>query len=747
MHRLKTVSSVMAVFTLLALLIAGCSAGGGGGSASNGQKESAATTNGPGLGQVAVTVTRAAAPKTARDVPAATVTIRITVLGTNIVQTAVFPPGATQIQMVVDNVPLGPQSILVEALDANNRVIASSVLAVDVNVNTTVASTVDLTPTASPSPSSSVAPSPSPSISASPTTSPSPSAPPGDTLRFSTQPPLKVASGFVINRPIVVEAVNPSGNLDTTFAAPITLSLAPNAAGATLSAASLTATPLHGVATFTGLTVTRPTTPLTLIATAAPISATSTPFTAVAPNLVFAAQPASQQQVGSTFAAQAFSSVIVEVQDPADNSVITSAGGSVALTVQPSPSPSPASLSGAVEPLNAGVASFSALSINLVGTAYNLTAAAGSAAATSSSFDVGPAVIASDIYVGATGGVNGNTLSHYDIHFRLLAQKVTLNYVPAASVVVTNVNGTWLFVAGKNKTLHVYNQALVEQVNSPYTLDDTPQQMAQDPVNHTLYITESSGVGTDGTYIYDLTGFAGGSPMLLPTTSITGLNKASGIAVDPSAAPGFWCPFYFSGLGFVSRYDIPGNGLAGSQGNGQASTVGHIDLMPAGALSAGIVSYTPGTTTLGGFSAAPIDPLSSASFGGGFNAGDFRVDVRFYDASATSATALVANDASGQIEIAVVTPHQSPVPTAVSVNQAVADPNGFVGASGAEYITLLKALPNVSALAVVTDPSKNRLMLVDLTNPTPTLYGVVPLGTGVTATCITNFQSGIPSTH
>jgi hypothetical protein len=74
-------------------------------------------------------------------------------------------------------------------------------------------------------------------------------------LIVTTQPPAMVAPGAAFG--LTVTAEDASGNVVTTFTGGVSVALASNPGGATLGGA-LTATPVNGVATFTGLTLDKP---------------------------------------------------------------------------------------------------------------------------------------------------------------------------------------------------------------------------------------------------------------------------------------------------------------------------------------------------------------------------------------------------------------------------------------------------------------------------------------------------------
>jgi plastocyanin len=99
----------------------------------------------------------------------------------------------------------------------------------------------------------------------------------GTQLAFTVQPGTSTA-GQALSPPIEVSVMDASANLVTGASDAITVSLAPNSGGATLSG-TVTANAVSGVASFADLTVSTAGSDFTLIASAAGLTdATSTPF-------------------------------------------------------------------------------------------------------------------------------------------------------------------------------------------------------------------------------------------------------------------------------------------------------------------------------------------------------------------------------------------------------------------------------------------------------------------------------------
>ena len=216
---------------------------------------------------------------------------------------------------------------------------------------------------------------------------------PAAQLAFTTQPSTTIA-GAPITPAVKVAVQDALGNTVTTFAGSLTVAITggTGTVGAVLSGtANVAAT--NGVATFTGLSIdksgrTSAGTGYTLSATGGALAAaTSDPFdiNVGAPNqLAFQAAP-STAAAGTGFAPL----VEVAVLDAAGNTV-TSFTGNVTLAI--GTNPSGATLAGtATVAAVAGVATFSTVHIDKVGTGYTLSASATAlTGVTSSSFDITP---------------------------------------------------------------------------------------------------------------------------------------------------------------------------------------------------------------------------------------------------------------------------------------------------------------------------------------------------------------------
>ena len=212
------------------------------------------------------------------------------------------------------------------------------------------------------------------------------------TLTFTTQPS-GAAAGVSIAPAIVVHAQDTNGNAVSGDG--ITLTMANNPGGSTLSGGSSVSTNSSGDATFSAVSLNKVGSGYTLKATdssSTPLTVTSNAFniTAGAPAAIsFATQP-SNAVAGVNIAP----AIVVHVQDASGNSI---SGDSIALAIANNAGGSTLTGGGAVATDSSGNATFGAASLNKSGTGYTLTAKDSSATpltVTSSAFNISAAAAA-----------------------------------------------------------------------------------------------------------------------------------------------------------------------------------------------------------------------------------------------------------------------------------------------------------------------------------------------------------------
>ncbi|MCG8915006.1 hypothetical protein L6E12_04280 [Actinokineospora sp. PR83] len=188
-------------------------------------------------------------------------------------------------------------------------------------------------------------------------------------LAFTTQPSTVASTASITPSPRVTVQTS-TGVAVPVAGTPVTIALGANPNGGTLSGTTTATTDSGGVATFPGLSIDKAATGYALLATSAGLTqATSSAFTVTAgpaAKLAFTTSP------GTSFAGRPFhDQPVVQVQDAGGNPVTTAAVTvSQALTT-----PAGATLACAPKAAVAGVATFTACSVDTVGT-YTLTATA-----------------------------------------------------------------------------------------------------------------------------------------------------------------------------------------------------------------------------------------------------------------------------------------------------------------------------------------------------------------------------------
>ncbi len=203
-------------------------------------------------------------------------------------------------------------------------------------------------------------------------------------LVFSVQPS-NAAAGASITPAVTVTIEDASGNTVTTATNTVTIAIGTNPASGTLGG-TLAVAAVNGVATFSNLNINNAGTGYSLTASATGLSgATSTAFNVTAgtaSKLVFSVQPSNAAAGASITPA-----VTVTIEDASGNTV-TSATNTVTIAIGTNPASGTLGGTLAVAAVN-GVATFSSLSINKVGTGYTITAnATGLLTAASTPFNV-----------------------------------------------------------------------------------------------------------------------------------------------------------------------------------------------------------------------------------------------------------------------------------------------------------------------------------------------------------------------
>jgi hypothetical protein len=201
-------------------------------------------------------------------------------------------------------------------------------------------------------------------------------------LVISTRPPNSVTAGSEFG--LTIEAEDPFGNVVSSFTGKVTISLAAKPVGGTLGG-SLTVTAVKGVASFSGLTLNKADSGYALKATSGILTFATTPAFTVTPaaasQLVISTPPPSSVTAGSGFG------LTIRAEDSFGN-VVSSFTGKISIAMAANPGGSTLGGTLAVTAVK-GVASFSGLTLNKVGSGYALKATSGSlTAATTTAFTV-----------------------------------------------------------------------------------------------------------------------------------------------------------------------------------------------------------------------------------------------------------------------------------------------------------------------------------------------------------------------
>ncbi|MGE5168292.1 MAG: hypothetical protein ACM3KT_06715, partial [Deltaproteobacteria bacterium] len=400
---------------------------------------------------------------------------------------------------------------------------------------------------------------------------------PATKLVFGQQP-TNTAAGASITPAVTVQVQDASGNVVTSSTASITLAIGTNPGSSTLGGTA-TANAVNGVATFSNLSLNKVGTGYTLTAASTGLTgATSSTFNitaGTASKLVFGQQPTNTAAGASITPA-----VTVQVQD-ANGNVVTGSTASITLAIGTNPGSSTLGGTATTNAVN-GVATFSNLSLNKVGTGYTLTAAStGLTGATSNAFNivVGPAAnIAftqqpSDALAGMSNSpaivatvtdVAGNPVAGESVSLTV-ASGPAAAFASITNPQTTDASGKATFadavltVAG-TYTLGAADGALNATSNSFKVLAASPDHLAFTPVPGdivqgqtlgTVTVTEydafNNQVVADNTTLVSLTAGSCGGTVLGGTQALNGgavsfattqsfMTVASGVSL--SAAPG-----------------------------------------------------------------------------------------------------------------------------------------------------------------------------------------------------------------
>ncbi len=231
-------------------------------------------------------------------------------------------------------------------------------------------------------------------------------------LAITTQPPASVTAGSTFGLAVTVE--DRIGDVITSYNGSVTIALSNNPGAGTLGG-TLTVTAVNGVATFSGLILNAAGIGYTLTASSGSlIKTTTTPINvtaAAASKLIVTTQPPSSVTAGSSFG------LTITAEDQYGN-LATSFNSTVTIALGSNPGSSTLGGILTVTAVN-GVATFSKLTLNKVGTGYTLKATGSPATATTSGINVTAAAASSLAFSGlpataTVGTAFGFTVTAYD---------------------------------------------------------------------------------------------------------------------------------------------------------------------------------------------------------------------------------------------------------------------------------------------------------------------------------------------
>jgi len=358
-------------------------------------------------------------------------------------------------------------------------------------------------------------------------------------LAFTTQPSSSNTAGAPLGTQPVVKIQDAGGNTVTTSTAAVTLAIT-GSSGVALSGTT-TVNVVNGVATFSGLSVNLVGSGYTLKATSGALTAaTSSAFDVVprvAAKLAFTTQPSSSNTAGAPLGTQP----VVTIQDAGGNTVTTSTAA-VTLAITLGTGASGAALSGntTVNAVN-GVATFSGLSVNLVGSGYTLGATSGALTpATSSAFTVTAGAAAKLAFT--TQPSSSNTAgASFDTQPVVTIQDAGGNTVTtstaAVTLAITPGTGASGAALSGNTTVNVVNGVAtfsglsVNLAGSDYTLGATSGALT--PATSSAF-TVVAGAAAKLAFTTQPSGNRAGAP--LGTQPVVTIKDADGNTVSTSAA-------------------------------------------------------------------------------------------------------------------------------------------------------------------------------------------------------------------
>jgi streptogramin lyase len=311
-------------------------------------------------------------------------------------------------------------------------------------------------------------------------------------LVVTQPPPASVTAGASFG--LTVEAEDSSGNLLSSFDGTVSVAIATNPGGATLGG-TLTATASSGVATFSGLTMSKAASGYTLVVSASGLgSGLTSSFTvtpAAASQLVITSEPPAGVTAGSGFG---FVASIedeygnVETGDNSDtvSSALASGPGGATLGGNPSAT------------VREGMAAFSGLTLTKAAAGYTLGAYSGTFSATSSALSVTPAAATelvitqqppASVVVNSGFGLQASVEDEYGNVVTSAAS--TVKVALASSPAGAKLGGTVSLKASKG--VATFSGLTLNKVGTGYTLELTSSGLSS-AITSAIAVTNTAGI-------------------------------------------------------------------------------------------------------------------------------------------------------------------------------------------------------------------------------------------------------------
>jgi uncharacterized repeat protein (TIGR01451 family) len=574
------------------------------------------------------------------------------------------------------------------------------------------------------------------------------------------QQPTDTQAGATISPAVIVHALDANDNIATNFNGSVTIEIADNPAGGTLSPSPAQATAVNGVATFNNLSIDAAGNDYTLQATSGALApVTSDQFDIFPGNAVrieFIEQPT------TTVAGQTISPAVTVRAVDGNGNTSTSFTGTITIAIQNNPgggtlSPSPAEAM-AVN----GVATFNNLSIDRTGIDYTLSAQGSGFSDESSVFDVVPGppsgatsmIDASPTSIPADGvststitvqlfDANGNPLTSGGDNVALSTSRgslggvfdngngtytaiLTASTTPQTATITGTVNATPItdtatvaFVIGSADRLEIVQQP------------STTPAGAQFVPRVSVRVVDANG-NTVPSFTGPISVAIGNNPSggsLLGTTTV---NAVGGTATFTNLAinqAGSGYTLVFSAAGFTPVTSIPFTITAGGASGDTSTITANPTSIPADGTSTSTITVqlndaSGSNLTSGGDAVTLSTTAGTLNSVTDNNNGTYTATLT---SSAAPGTATITGTVNGGSIAGSATVTFSAGSTDLAITAVVSNPNPTLGSTIVYTITVTNRGPDTATGIQVTDALPSRLSLVSA----ETSQGTFTVATGV----------------